>query len=80
MKGGVHISSNDDDLVLKEKGANTEQLTNSAHHSKPFFTGRRAEQEEERVVSERTGVDWTEKAGLKESLREGSILNSKLWA
>lgn len=27
-------------------------------------------------MSDRTGVDWTEKAGLKESPREGSILIS----
>lgn len=31
-------------------------------------------------MSDRTGVDWTEKAGLKKSLGEGSILISKLRA
>lgn len=44
MKGTFKLaakSSDDDELVLKGKGANTEPLTNSAHHSKPFFTGRR---------------------------------------
>lgn len=33
------------DLVLKEKGANTDPLTNSAHHSKPFFNRKKTEQE-----------------------------------
>lgn len=69
--------------MLKEKKANTEPLTNSAHHSKPFFTGRRQSRRWVGVgvgVSDRRGADWTEKAGLKESLKEGSNLISKLRA
>lgn len=73
-KDAVQISSDDNELVLG-RGANAEPLTNSAHHSKPFFTGRRKSRRRRvGVVSNRTGADWTEKDGLKESPREGSIL------
>lgn len=77
MEGAVKISSDDGELVLKKKGANTEQLTNSAHHSKPFFTGRRQSRRRRGVVSNRTGADWTEKAGLKESPRGGKHTHYK---
>lgn len=41
IEGAIQISSDDDELALKGKGANAEPLTDSAHHSKPFFTGGR---------------------------------------
>lgn len=56
--------------MVKKKGGDTEPLTNSAHHSKPFFTGRRQSKRrrtrrrrrrKKGVVSNKTGVDWTEK-------------------
>lgn len=85
-KGAVQIGSDDDELVLKEKGQTL------GHLQTLHITASRSSEEEDRagggggrgggsgVVSDRTGADWTEKAGLKESLREGSILISKLWA
>lgn len=75
-KGGIQISSNAKELVLKEKGQTL------SHLQTLHITASRSSQEEERaggggVVSNRTGVDWTEKAGLNESQRKGSILISK---
>lgn len=78
-KGGIQISSNAKELVLKEKGQTL------SHLQTLHITASRSSQEEDRaggggVVSNRTGVDWKEKAGLKESQRKGSILISKHWA
>lgn len=41
MRGPFKLAGMAMSASAKGEGANTEPLTNSAHHSKPFFTGRR---------------------------------------
>lgn len=41
MRGPFKLAGMPMSASAKGEGANTEPLTNSAHHSKPFFTGRR---------------------------------------